>query len=93
MSEEDNALAIYRAMQEREAAQQALNNLGRTRSNESVAGELIDTRDAAERKVEEKLGTVSADTRKTLMETFVEQNPKSEYAANLAAYVRNVDGN
>ena len=98
MSEMQKAREIMEAMVTQRAATNALSQL-KTKdiiiNRASLAAEantLIDLRDSAQRKVEESLGAVSAETRKLIVQTFNDANPKDEFGKQIAEYVRRVDG-
>jgi hypothetical protein len=102
MDEKQKALEIFRAMETKDAAQQSLDKLHAQNSGfgglfadksalSQQAWSIIDKRDAAERTVEESIGSVSAGTRKAIMEAYTERHPDSEYGKNMADMVRKID--
>lgn len=98
MSELENAKTIVQALINQKTASDALGQLARkdiiiNRSSLAAqANVLIDARDAAQRKVEETLGSVSAETRKTVLDTYISANPNDKYGKSIADYVKKVDG-
>lgn len=94
MSELENAKSIVQALVDQKAASDALERLsGWDRSSLAAqANVLIDDRDAAQRKVEESLGSVSAETRKAALDAFNSVNPNDAYGKLIAEYVKSVDG-
>lgn len=98
MSEQENAKTIVQALVKQKAASDALEQLkGRdliiNRSSLAAqANDLIDVRDAAQQKVEETLGSVSAETRKAVLDAFTSVNPNDKFGKSIAEYVKKVDG-
>lgn len=98
MNEFENAKAIVQALLDQKAANDALNGLRKhdVWINRDLlaqqANHLIDMRDAAQRRVEELLGTVSKSTRRDALEAFNSTHPNDEFGLQIAAFVRQVDG-
>lgn len=55
------------------------------------ANDLIDQRAAGQQQVEERLGDVSAGTRKAILEAFLEKYPGSKFGNELEKYRKQVD--
>lgn len=98
MSELENAKTLVQALVNQKAASDALEQLKskdifiNRSSLAAQANVLIDVRDAQQRTVEETLGSVSAETRKTVVDAFTSVNPNDKFGKYIASYVKRVDG-
>ena len=98
MSELENAKTIVQALMKQKAASDALEQLKskdiiiNRSSLAAQANVLSDIKDAGQRTVEETLGSVSAETRKTVLDTYTAANPNDKFGKSIAEYVKKVDG-